>query len=166
MNGKTIKGKRGRPHAFDADQALDSAMQVFWRKRYLGTSQEDLTEPVDLNRPSFYAAFGNKKKTLYRVALALRSRTALAGPFSGGARFLLIFRQNFALESATHLEEVMHRALCHPRLTDHLAVPTHDRAHSASCSDSSRSLRVPWPCPSGSAIPHRGYRELPAVHRI
>ena len=43
-------------------------MQVFWRKGYLGTSLEDLTGAMNINRPSLYAAFGNKR-ALYRLAL-------------------------------------------------------------------------------------------------
>ena len=43
-------------------------MQVFWRKGYLGASLSDLTEAMGINRPSLYAAFGNKE-SLFRKAL-------------------------------------------------------------------------------------------------
>src|SRR5580700_8309201 len=65
---KTTLSPPGRPRAFDTDEALDQAMHLFWRKGFLGTSLSDLTEAMGINRPSLYAAFGNKE-SLFRKAL-------------------------------------------------------------------------------------------------
>jgi len=66
---------RGRPRAYDPDQALAAAMQAFWRLGYAGTSLEELSEATDMNRPSLYAAFGDKH-TLYLKTLDLYLETA------------------------------------------------------------------------------------------
>jgi AcrR family transcriptional regulator len=66
--------KRGRPRGFDVDQAVDAALEVFWRKGYEGTSLPDLTEAMGINRPSLYAAFGNKEQLFRRVLDRYESR--------------------------------------------------------------------------------------------
>ena len=59
----------GRPRTFCTDQALDRAMQVFWRKGYEGATIADLTQAIGINPPSLYAAFGSKEE-LFRKALS------------------------------------------------------------------------------------------------
>jgi AcrR family transcriptional regulator len=67
----------GRPREFDVDEALDSALQVFWSKGYEGTSLTDLTEAMGITRPSLYATFGNKEE-LFRKVLDQYDNTCLS----------------------------------------------------------------------------------------
>lgn len=66
---KTPAKPRGRPLEFNQDEVLDKALNVFWSRGYEGTSMAELTQVLGINKPSIYAAFGNKE-TLFRKALA------------------------------------------------------------------------------------------------
>jgi len=56
-----------RTKQFDEQQALVSAMLVFWEKGYEGTSINDLEQAMGLKRTSIYNAFGNKSALFERV---------------------------------------------------------------------------------------------------
>jgi AcrR family transcriptional regulator len=57
---KSEKRARGRPRAYDADDALSNATDAFWLGGYSGTSLDTLSDATGMNRPSLYAAFGDK----------------------------------------------------------------------------------------------------------
>jgi len=60
--------KRGRPAIFDRDEALESALERFWRKGYDGVTLEELqTAMGGITPPSFYHAFGSKEALFKEV---------------------------------------------------------------------------------------------------
>ncbi|MEG3085581.1 TetR/AcrR family transcriptional regulator [Sphingomonas sp. PB2P12] len=58
------------PRSFNRNQAVETAMRLFWRHGYEGVSVADLTSAIGIAPPSLYAAFGSKAG-LYREALDL-----------------------------------------------------------------------------------------------
>lgn len=69
--------RRGRPRAYDPESALRRATDSFWRAGYAGTSLDDLTAATGMNKPSLYAAFGDKHG-LYLAAVKQYWQTAIA----------------------------------------------------------------------------------------
>jgi AcrR family transcriptional regulator len=63
--------KRGRPRAYDPREALTAARDIFWVKGYAATSLDDIASATGMNRPSLYAAFGDKE-AIYLSALKMQ----------------------------------------------------------------------------------------------
>jgi TetR/AcrR family transcriptional regulator, copper-responsive repressor len=81
--------RRGRPRAYDPRAALRRARDTFWETGYSATSLDEISAATGMNRPSLYAAFGDKH-TLYLKALEhywqlafVAMREALAGDDRG-----------------------------------------------------------------------------------
>src|SRR5262249_13831611 len=52
---------RGGPRQYDPELALAKAAAAFWKHGYAATSLDDLAAATGMNRPSLYAAFGDKR---------------------------------------------------------------------------------------------------------
>lgn len=51
----------GRPKQFVREEALESAMAIFWDKGFEATSVQDLLDEMGINRGSMYDTFGDKR---------------------------------------------------------------------------------------------------------
>ncbi len=75
---KKEKRPRGRPRTFDPNEVLDRVRMVFIEKGFTAASLDDLAAAAGLNRPSLYAAFGDKEQ-LYIHALRRYGMQVYAG---------------------------------------------------------------------------------------
>jgi AcrR family transcriptional regulator len=57
---------RGRPKAFDENEALASAMNYFWIHGYTNASLDNLLIAMGIKKSSFYHTFGSKEKLFSR----------------------------------------------------------------------------------------------------
>jgi AcrR family transcriptional regulator len=88
----SVPKKRGRPRAFEPADVLPRAFETFLRHGYAGTSIDGLAEAMGLNKPSLYAAFGDKRKLFQRV---IDERVVTLG-----RRFKQALERGTSLESA------------------------------------------------------------------
>ena len=70
---------KGRPRAFDRNEALKKALEVFWRQGYEPASVASLCSAMGINAPSLYASFGNKS-ALFIEALNYYEQTYWSRP--------------------------------------------------------------------------------------
>jgi TetR/AcrR family transcriptional repressor of nem operon len=67
-----------RTKTFDEQEALQKAMDTFWKKGYHATSMQDLVDAMGINRASLYDTFGGKK-ALFDQSFELYRATNTAG---------------------------------------------------------------------------------------
>src|SRR3954447_6577390 len=53
--------RRGRPRAYEPEEALGKALDLFRKGGFAATSLDDLSAATRMNRPSLYGAFGDKR---------------------------------------------------------------------------------------------------------
>ena len=97
---------------FDMDEALDKALHIFWQRGYEGASLAELTDALGVNKPSLYAAFGNKEE-LFMKALAKYT----AGPVAFvrdviNEKTAQAVAQRFLYEAADFLTQPSHPKGC------------------------------------------------------
>ena len=106
----TNPSRIGRPREFDENAALHAAMRVFWEKGYEGTSLDDLTAAMGINRSSLYSTFGDKEQLFHKVMAQYRE-----GPLS-------FVGEALALPNARAVIEALFRGT-----VEFLADPAHPR---------------------------------------
>jgi AcrR family transcriptional regulator len=75
---RSVTKRLGRPPAYDRAAALDALTQVFWQQGFAATSLDDIALATGMNRPSLYAAFGDKR-AMYLLALDAFANRAVDG---------------------------------------------------------------------------------------
>lgn len=96
-----------RPSKFDRDDAVETAMNAFWRDGYESCSVKALSEKLGITRSSFYNAFGSREE-LFCEALSRYADLSPDRAFAG----LVGEGQVRALISRTF------RSACHVRAAD------------------------------------------------
>ena len=95
-----------RVQLFKREQALENAMQLFWKKGYNGTSTRDLEKATGLGTSSIYNSFGGKEalffETLqhYMAAEHLRVNHSITGAPSALQALKALFECVLQAESA------------------------------------------------------------------
>src|SRR5579872_3207131 len=77
--------RRGRPRAYQPEVALGKALDLFRKDGFAATSLDELSEATGMNRPSLYAAFGDKRELYIKSYARYRAdaRAAMVEIFRG-----------------------------------------------------------------------------------
>ena len=146
------KRSRGRPRAFIPSQVLDRVRTVFMEKGFAAASLDELAAASGLNRPSLYAAFGDKEQ-LYIATLRFYGEQSvegleaiLGGPGTIEQRLGKVYKAAIDLYTAPP-----HRPGCMIVGTAAVESPSHPRSPPSPTSFWRRSRRA-WSALSRRAI--------------
>ncbi|BAV05667.1 transcriptional regulator, TetR family [Filimonas lacunae] len=98
-----------RSKAFDENEVLDKAVNLFWSKGYNGTSAQDLVDSLGLSRSSLYDTFSDKR-TLFIKALQ-HYRTKM-----GGAALQMIKQSDNPAQTIKELFKMVINDSCNPEI--------------------------------------------------
>ncbi len=125
-----MKAGPGRPRGFDADHAMDVAIQQFWARGYDGLDMGALAVLLGTSKPALYRVFGDKSSLFLRaierynqVGTERPSRAFLAAPSLRDAV------QAFLFGSVSKSLQIGHPAGCF--LTSVAALSSNIEAHGA-----------------------------------
>ncbi len=153
-----------RPREFDADEALDRAMRLFWVKGYHDSSIRDLVEHTGVNYYGLYGVFKSKHGLLlaaldrYRQTVTSEFARALSSAEPTAEGLLGAFNRlfdlltgdegqigclmcNCATELAPHDDAVAEKVQAHLRLLADLFADWLNRARDAGALDAGIELR-------------------------
>jgi AcrR family transcriptional regulator len=91
--------KRGRPRAYDPDEALAQAMDVFWQEGFAATSLDQLSAATGMNRPSLYGAFGDKRDLYVKAynQYRMRARERMGEVFAQNVRLRQLLQRIYSI---------------------------------------------------------------------
>lgn len=98
MDKPSQRRKRGRPPAFDPDDALDAAVDLFWRNGFAKTDLDAVAAAIGATKPSLYRCFGDKR-ALFRRALDRYAQTT-----GSAAMQAFLHQDDIALAARAFLE--------------------------------------------------------------
>jgi AcrR family transcriptional regulator len=67
IDNSPSKRAPGRPQAFDPDEALDRAVEMFWENSYVGVDVGQIARAVNVSKPALYREFGDKATLLVKA---------------------------------------------------------------------------------------------------
>jgi AcrR family transcriptional regulator len=110
VDNSLSKRARGRPQAFDPDEALDRAVDMFWANNYVGVDVDQIARAVNVTKPALYREFGDK------ATLLLKAVERYAKNYGAPMMEAFLAEPNIRKAVANFCEATINTATTEPRL--------------------------------------------------